>query len=142
MTSSRRLQRSTLVTATSIVFAVGGCGGGEASFYDRAAVEGCLQDKGYSAEEVSDAGLALVGGPAAHGVIEIESEDGIGVDIAFEGDADAAAGRAEALQGAAQAFGGDDASDVTKTKGNVTYWAIDDDPPEETFADVDSCLSE
>ena len=130
------------VIAASALLGFGGCGGsGEASFYDRDAVQACLEDKGYSIDEVSEEGLVLVGGAAANGVIEIESNEGTGVDIAFEADDAAADQRAAALQNAATAFGDDDVGDFVKTKGNVTYWAIGDEPPKQTFADVDSCLS-
>lgn len=108
--------------------------------YDRSATESCLREKGYSPESVPDGSLVLVGGPAANGVIEIESED-TGIDIAFEANSDASKERADTLEGAATAFGGEDVSDVIETKGNVTYWAIGDRPDDE-FADVDACLSE
>src|SRR5690349_3160462 len=121
-----RLAAALAITALVVVLGAG-CGSGSSStHYNIFDVRDCLKQNGISnVETPSDLGLAPSG---SEGNITFNNAGDVEVDLTFGRDASEAKATAEAAKQAAGAFGGGDASDVIRTKGNVTYWTTGTDP--------------
>jgi hypothetical protein len=121
-------------------FGAAACAGGGSETYDRTATETCLQEKGYRPDVWPPNELPFHGGPAAAGVLRLESGDS-DVGIAFDADADEAEQRVEALETTASQSKPNPWFDLFERKKNVVYWARGGSS-NQLMNDVKDCLAD
>lgn len=117
-----RCVRAEFAIAILVSIGAAACAGGGDTTYHRAATEACLKEIGHRPGVWPSNELPLHGGPAADGVLRVDSGE-TEVGIAFDADADKARQRVEALETTASQWSPNPWFDVFERKENVVYWA-------------------